>query len=88
MDPSGWFLAQERAWQPALALLSSMVCAALRSNLITCSASVGVWGWHGVSFRFFFFFAKNRAQHTTTRASPCFTNWVDTVVSKHVKIYV
>lgn len=41
-SPSGWFLAQERAWQPALALLSSMVCAALRSNLITCSASVGV----------------------------------------------
>lgn len=34
-------LAKERAWQPALALLSSMVCAALRSNLITCSASVG-----------------------------------------------
>lgn len=72
MDPSGWFLAQERAWQPALALLSSMVCAALCSNLITCSASVGVWGWHGVSFRFFFLriTGTNIAQHALHHASP------------------
>ena len=53
----GWFpwAAQERAWQPALALLSSMVCTALRSNLITCSASVT---------------GTNIEQHAVHRASP------------------
>ena len=35
---------QEKAWQPALATLTSMVTLGLRSNLITCSASVRIWG--------------------------------------------
>lgn len=35
---------QDRAWQQALDTLCSMVSLALRSNLITCSASVGISG--------------------------------------------